>query len=703
MKYLQIMMIALALMLSGSVQAQTKQEKAEKARLEKAEKAAKAKEAAEAKKAEKARKAEEAKKAKEAKKAEKAAKGNKAAECSKTSKSSKSSKGAKTAKSSKTARAKGVKMPDVTTYDVKLGALLGQKIAKEGTPQYLAQRQAVVVAMDSIIKYAGRRELAQKYFGEAPTVEALMRFSDLVCQKFNWDPVLMDSIAGGYYNLYGNEIYGKRRFAQLKQMYPKFVDAYYTEGLLYHTLAWQNSDGTSFDPTWLALAKAQIDSAKLIVPDSPDPYMIWIRWQGKYDPKGVLKEADTLKMRQPDYPAYLRVAEELANRADEDRSFMPVAREVYSRADSLEREHMKVGNFQYYSNLCYRIGTSQKLKEDFIEGIKIANHGLEKYPNDPVLLRMKMWNSGYLPTVPARTIDGERVPQLTAEEKKEAWDSAYAVLLQFEELPDTFQRQVTDYRWMGQINQELKHYAEAVKYYKKQIAAGITDSTQYATALLNIITCDRYNSNYEDAINTFAQLEKYKAEYGMEMDATDYNAITHVYRLILGDSLETREYRMEAYEKMDSLCLIAAKLSPENSIVFESRILQYMFNYLQVKLGKIDVTDESFKDIAQGVIDLERAYQSTLDPLSVPHINTYMLFWAYRQLLLHYYYTDETSTDYNEKMQTAYGLSEMMLDMPLAMELTDLSQAQQSTYTEFMSLAEDVNTSLRGKYGRRKR
>ena len=704
MRYFHVTMMSLALMLSATVSAQeaandstaVQQTVAVTADLPAADKQDKAAQKEKAKQ-EKAAQKEKEKQEKAALKAK--AKQEKARQKAKGASGKSSAKGQKDLSKVRVGKA-----PSVKTTDVKLGNLLGKPIAKQGTPEYEAQRRAVVIAMDSIIKYAGRKELAKKYFGETPGVLELMRFSDLVCQKFNWDPVLMDSIAAGYYNLYGNEIYGKRRFAQLKTMYPHFVDAYYTEGMLYHTLAWQNSDGISFDPTWLALAKAQIDSAKQIVPDSPEPYMRWIRWQGKYAPKEVMPEADTLKMRQPNFPAYLKTGEMLGIFADNDRSYMPVTRELYHRADSLERDSMILANFQYYSGLCYTIGSSQKLKEDFMEGIDAANHGLEKFPNNPLLLRMKLWNSGYLPTVPARTIDGQRVPQLTAEEKTAAWDSAYVVLQQFEALPDSFKRNAIDYRWMGQINYELKHYADAVKYYKKQIAAGITDSTQYVTALLNIINSNRFLSNYEDAINTFAQLEKYKAEHEMEMDASDYNAITHVYRLVLGDSLETREYRMEAYEKMDSLCLIAATQSPENAYVFELRILEYMFNYLQVKLGKIDVTDESFKKIAQDVIDVEKAYQSTLDPLSIPHINTFILFYAYRQLLIHYfYYNDKTSSDYDEKMQMAYNISETMLEMPLAMELTELSQGQQNIYTSFMTFAEEANSALQGKYGKRRR
>lgn len=574
-----------------------------------------------------------------------------------------------------------------------------EKVAKKGTLAYNAQREAARIAMDSIMRFTRTKDESEKHFGEYLQQDYVVKFADLLCAKFDNDPVFMDSVASGFYTIYGDAFLGEKRFAELKQMHPNFVDAYYTEALLFHTLAWAESS-TSYNPEFLRKAKEQIDSAKLIVPNDPEPYMKWVRWQGKYDPEGIYTEIDTLKMRIPSFPGYLEIAREFALRADDDRMFLPSARKTFQKA---EHDHMKLGDYQLYANICYRIGSSQKLKEDFQEGVAIANEGLSKFPKDPILLRFKLYNQSFLPTVPARTIDGARVPQLTADEKKEAWDSAYAASLAFDELPDTFKRTATDYRWMGQANMETKHYAEAVSYFKKQIEMGLTDSTQYATALLNIINCDRQLSEYDDAISTFAQLEKYKQEHGMEVDAMDYNEITHVYRLLLGDTLQSNEARLNAYVKMDSLCLIAAKVSPENSVTFESRILQYMFNYLQIKLGKIDVTDEEFKRFAEGVIDAEKSYQATLDPFSIPHANTLMLFWAYRQLLLHYYYTERTQSDYDEKMQKAYDITEIMLDMPLAMELTDLTKGQSDTYTEFMTLAEDVNGSLRGTYGKKRR
>lgn len=564
-------------------------------------------------------------------------------------------------------------------------AIKAPKVSKKTqTTEYKAKRQATVEALDSIIKTTGRSTVI--------TPDHLMSFLDEKCKEFDWDPVLMDSIASAMYTLYGNEVWGERRFIQLKQRHPTFVEAYYTEGLLFHTLAWINSDGVSYDPEFLAKAKVQIDSAKLIVPESEEPYMLWVKWQGKYDPEGITAEIDTLKMRIPDYPGYLEVARDFAQKSDNDRSFLPSARKCYSKA---EHDHMKLGDYQLYSTLCYRIGTSQKLKEDFLEGIEVATEGLRKFPNDPNLIRMKLWNSAYLPTVPARTIDGQRVPQLTAEEKKERWDSAYAVSLEFIELPDSFTRTATDYRWLGQINMETKHYSDAVKYYKKQIKAGITDSTQYVTALLNIINADRQLSNYEDAILTFEELESYKKARGMEVDASDYNAITHVYRIILGDSLETKEYRMQAYETMDSLCRIAAKADPNNSVVFESRILDYLFSYLAVKHGEVDITDEAVLTFSQRIVDMELEYQATLDPFSIPHNNSYILLYAYRDILEHY----ANSGFYEE----AYFTSQKMLDLPLAFELTDLSKGQSANYTSWMSRAEQISNLLKKTYGGKKR
>lgn len=570
------------------------------------------------------------------------------------------------------------------------------KVAKKGTVEYNAQRQAAFQVMDSLLHHTRTNDESRKYFGRVYQENDLVRFADAICEKFDNDPVLMDSIAASFFGTYSNEFLGHKRFRAIKEMYPKYVDAYYTEMLMYHSLAWR--EAPKFDPYYRQKAKEQIDSAKLIDPTSPDPYMRWARYEGKYNPDSIFTEIDTLKMRIPNYPGYLQIAIDFSLRSDDDRSFLPSARKMFQRA---ERESMNLGHYQMYSSICYRIGSSQKLKEDFQEGIDIAKEGLSKFPKDPQLLRYRLWNQGFLPTVPSRTIDGERVPQLTAEEKQSAWDSAYVAALEFNEVPDTFKRTATDFRWMGQANMETKHFAEAIVFFKKQLEAGVTDSTQYVTALLNIINCNRQLSEYDDAISAFAHLEQYKHELDMELDATDYNSIVLVYRSLLRDTLRTNEERINAFEKMVPFCLAGARVSPENAFVFENRILGDNNNillYCQLKNGVIDVTDESFKMIVEEVINFEKDYQATLEPSSIPHDRLFSLMTGYRWLMNHYYFFDRSHPDYEAKMRMAFDISKIMLDMPLYGELTELTDGQRRAYMDYWNEANEYYTNIKNEF-----
>mgnify|MGYP006896750457 CR=1 FL=1 len=184
------------------------------------------------------------------------------------------------------------------------------KVAKQGTTEYEAQRQAAVIALDSIIHITGINDLRKKRFGEKNTivVDQLLKFVDDVCEKFDNDPVLMDSVASAFFWLYGNEYYGYQRFSELKKKHPNFVDAYYTQASLLHQLAWL--ENPKYNPEFLRKSKEQIDSAKIVIDRlvkekliepkqvasrSAEPYMNWVYMQGKYAPQTIGEELEALK------------------------------------------------------------------------------------------------------------------------------------------------------------------------------------------------------------------------------------------------------------------------------------------------------------------------------------------------------------------------------------------------------------------------
>lgn len=538
-------------------------------------------------------------------------------------------------------------------------AIKAPKVSKKTqTTEYKAKRQATVEALDSIIKTTGRSTVI--------TPDHLMSFLDEKCKEFDWDPVLMDSIASAMYTLYGNEVWGERRFIQLKQRHPTFVEAYYTEGLLFHTLAWINSDGVSYDPEFLAKAKVQIDSAKLIVPESEEPYMLWVKWQGKYDPEGVATEIDTLKMRIPNYPGYLEVARDFDRYSTSDRTFLPSAMKFYGKA---EHEAMKIYDYVNYALICYRYGDITKEKNAFKEGIAIANEGLGKFPNYPGLIRMKLWNEAGQTTV----------PRLPDEEKKEMWDSAYVTSQRFIALPDTVERQANDYRWLGMVNMETKHYSDAIKYIKQQLKMGVPDSIQHALALRNIVDCYTSLEIYDNAIAAFDDYRSYKESKNMEITLFDYSKLLNVYNYMGQDTLNMTSERLACFHKADSVLDIMGKISVEDLGYVNNMRLGVTMQIIQTEEGELNITRPEILTacirLAQTILAIPESERKAND--------YYYLMRAYRYAMEHYLYTDMKGE--------SWLVSDFIMEMPLDMELPDMSKSRAREYGNHMNRATTIN------------
>ena len=537
-----------------------------------------------------------------------------------------------------------------------------EKVAKKGTLAYNAQREAARIAMDSIMRFTRTKDESEKHFGEYLQQDYVVKFADLLCAKFDNDPVFMDSVASGFYTIYGDAFLGEKRFAELKQLHPNFVDAYYTEALLFHTLAWAESS-TSYNPEFLRKAKEQIDSAKLIVPNDPEPYMKWVRWQGKYDPEGITGEIDTLKMKIPNYPGYLEVARDFDRYSENDRRFLPSAKAIYKKA---ERDAMKPQDFSGYSLVCYRVGDIQKLKEDFEEGVAVANEGMARFPDYPYLLRMKLWNQGGMTTVP-------RIP---SDEKKIMWDSLYVTSQAFKELPDSFQRLSNDYRWMAQASMETKHYSEAIKLFKQQLEAGVTDSIQYALALRNMVDCYTNLELYDDAEKAYFRFEGYKKEKSMEMTITDYQKLFLVYYYQGGDTLNMAPDRKNYFQKADSLLAIMGEVSPENIGYVNNTRLQ-----IALQLAGLEGSDYSYPPVLEAANRLVKSMLAVSESEREPN-DWYYMMRGMRYAMEHYIFADLKGE--------AWVCADEILGLPMSMELTGMSSSRAKEYDQHTSRAESV-------------
>lgn len=537
------------------------------------------------------------------------------------------------------------------------------KVAKKGTVEYNAQRQAAVLVMDSMLLHARTSEESRKYFGRVFQQDDLEKFADMICAKFGNDPVLMDSVAGAFFGLYSNAFLGEKRFAELKQMHPTFVDVYYTEASYNHTLAWNDyAVLKQIDSTRLVRSKALIDSAKLLIPQSPEPYMRWIRMQGKNDPESVFPEIEALKATAPNYPAYLKVAQDFYRRGLDDPEFLVSARKCYSKA---ERDSMKLTDYLLYTDLCYKQGMKRFLKEDFLECIEVADEGLSKFPDNLTLLRMKLYSSCELPSNPTVRVNGERIVNYTAEELPERWNYAYEVAKTFTALPDSVKKNATDYSYLADINMNTKHYSAAVKFLKSQLDAGIKDSINHARALRNLLQCYTAMELYDQAEKAFDDFKDYKESVGMSMTFDDYGRLLNVYNAIGKDTFALAEERIAAYEKYNAILPVMKELSPEK----ELDIYRYSLN---TQKAICDIKNVYSVDYLNAATRL--AHFITQKPASERD----QLDWSYLMLAGYHecaYYVQ------NDKHGEAWACAEYLKNsMPSSDKISDMSSNNKQAY-----------------------
>lgn len=540
------------------------------------------------------------------------------------------------------------------------------KIEKEkakSAPKSVAEKQTRRGKKKSLAIAAASDVLSDARSMAMVSPRDVMTFCDDVCKEFGNDPDLMESIATAMFTLYGNEQYGVERFNQLKKMHPKYEDVYYSQGLLYHGMAWMlapTKNGVYFDK-----AKEQIEGAKRVAPNSPEPYMRWVRWQAKYDPESIKPEIITAKEKFPDYPILLYTARIFDNASEADKPLLLNAREYYRMA---ERKHTTMEDYVNYSLVCYRIGDVEKKAEDFEEGVKAANEGLSRYPNEASLLRMKLWNEAYLATLPRQT----------ALEKKERTEQALASAQTFASLSakgKNFEHLPIDYYWMGTMDMELKQYADAIGNYQKQMAMNGKDSIKNALALRNIVDCYTETGRYSEAEAAFDRYRQYKKSKKMRLTIFDYSKLYNVYNYLGADTLASRDERICLYHKADSVLQLMGELSPGNIGYVNNSRLSLTMQIIQAEEGEVNVSRPEI---------LEASTRLTKSILSIPEVSRtdtdkYYLLRGYRFAMEHYIFIDE-----NVK---AWEYSDSTLQVANALEHNTLNASRQQDYEEMKERA----------------
>ena len=582
----------------------------------------------------------------------------------------KNEKKAKEPKAKKEKEKKGEKASPKVAVKTTVSSKTSKKI-KKNTPEYEASLKASKIAMDSILKYRIK-----------DTPDDIMNFADIQCEKFGWDPVLMDSIAESFYTIYNNEVYGERRYSALKKMHPEYTEAYLSEARLFHSMAWYYENGDpnklKIKPELLEKCKIKIDSAKILMPNSAEPYMLWVRLQAQYkhynDTLSVAtidEELEALKKKLPDYPGYLDAARYYEDiLAKKDKNFLLDAAEYYEKAG--ERNELSAAHWNNFALLVYQYPTSFDI-EDY--GIKIANKGLEYFPNYPRLLRAKLWNLGAY--------------------KK--WDKILEMSETYFEKTDTLEPSFLDYKFLAKAYENQKNYVEAINEYKKEIELLKKDTAELLNTLKSLANCYNRTHKYDDAILTFQNFESIKRETGQKIDFIDYQYLRNsFYGKAKNDSTISVEARIQCYDAADSVCVLACAASPEECI----EINDYRLN--MILRGKITLQNGAFgqKELALPEF-LEAAERITLSVYEKgaekKDIDYFYLMEGLYWMFIHYYVTDNylLADEVFGKMND--------LDMPYYTMLTTLNDSYKNAYNEFLETATKYYGTIQSRIAEAKR
>lgn len=588
----------------------------------------------------------------------------------------------KEAKATKPKKEKKAKEPKAKKEKAKKGEKASPKVAvkttvssktskkiKKNTPEYEAQMRASKIAMDSILKYRIK-----------DTPDDIMNFADIQCEKFGWDPVLMDSIAESFYTIYNNEVYGERRYSALKKMHPEYTEAYLSEARLFHSMAWYYENGDpnklKIKPELLEKCKIKIDSAKILMPNSAEPYMLWVRLQAQYkhynDTLSVAtidEELEALKKKLPDYPGYLDAARYYEDiLAKKDKNFLLDAAEYYEKAG--ERNELSAAHWNNFAILVFQYYRSFP-KEDY--GINIANKGLEKFPNYPPLLRAKLWNLG----------------------RYEKWDEVIKMSETFFEQTDTLQPSFNDYKYIAKAYENKKRYTEAIDAYNKELEM-VKDTTEIMNTLFDLVNCYNKTEQYGKAIENFSVFESLRNKLGRSMEYYHYNQLITAYLYQGSDTTFTDDDRILFFEKADSICQIAIKVDSEyTTMINDVRFWSILVGGLS-RTKKYPDFGEEFVILPEFLEGAERLYKSAEEIVDKKDDDYYFMMKGYYWAMQHY--------NFKNDKENAYLMSEKMLsiDMPTEFELKKLRKSRKAEYTDWSDKATMINAALSGTYGNKK-
>lgn len=460
---------------------------------------------------------------------------------------------------------------------------------KKQDANYIARRTAAIQEMDSLLRYSG----------EMPHV--LMELADMKCKEFKRDPVLMRAIASSFATNAGLIENSKARYQEIKKRYPKDFESYsdYAATCFDYSIKVNPNSSLTRDQEWFNLAKAQIDSAKVMFPQSKAPYLWWMNRCVRYAYNDFLvnsfrEEVEAYKKAFPNEDANYVAAKIMGDsriemnmlnfetisapesntfdklRSDAEYSRRVLAHEYFDKVDisGLSADDLcELAYFYYQSTESKYLGRDERalLHE---KGLECAKLGAEKFPDYTNFSRFQLWHAAELSkTYDVRITQARRnkTTELQAEETAK-WDAnlvqgssgADKLISQ----TDTLLRQ--DYYFAGVVKQFQGKYKEAIDLYKKAVGPmlyiesklpykSLYHDCDSLTIYQNISDCYDCLKEYEKAIGQLTALFDLRKQHGGQLKRLDYLDLIKLYRQLGNDTAKTQQDRFAAYVAIDSL------------------------------------------------------------------------------------------------------------------------------------------------------
>jgi tetratricopeptide (TPR) repeat protein len=553
--------------------------------------------------------------------------------------------------------------------------------ASQGKAKELnAKMKSSLVEMDSLFK---------NYHLEGLYIEQVIERADEQCAKFRNNPEYMMGIADLFFTSMDNELLCKERYSEIKKLYPKNMEVYLREASLWFQYAWKYSPDCNV--AYLQMAKEQVDSAKILFPNSAEPYMRWAYWQAPYrhvrlsgfEELSVDNELTALKEKFPDHPCYREIARyylhDLSKRKDnlskdDWANCIIYAAEFYGKEN---RQFLTDNDIVDYADACNTTNDPELLAK----ALDVLNYGIQRNSRYPSFYRYKMYAQSKLADSYRRSKEVEKAKQGWLDVKETG-----AVLF------TKFKKKAilaTDYYYLALANKELKLYDQAVSYYNKQLEIE-KDTTQRLSALFDIVNCYNKLEQYDNAISVFSEYESLRRAAGKPIEYYYYNSAISAYIYMAIDTLVDKEKRISCFEKADSLLMLSSEASPEYLTQINQRRLEQVTLPLLPLVHGASLENKLFA-YPEVLEAAQRLEASVLSVTEMQDLEYYRLMEAYYYSAVHYLM--------NDNYEQVYEISEKMLskEMPASVELQSLSNARKVSYDKWTDFALKVNKMFKPK------